>query len=206
MFRRRLERKGYEVLTAGTGRVAVELTKTGKPDLVLMDLALPELDGWEATRRIKADPATKNIPVIVLSAHATADAKERAFAAGCQEFETKPVNWEVLFKKIEAALAATKSEEAVDLGGHPAVTGSATDMLRNGPPAATADGPPPANSAPRTSLPSPQRGEGLKTPLPGVAGGDKPHAPSREKSPSASSAGEGLAAPLPNAPGSPPPP
>src|SRR5690349_7347322 len=103
MFRRRLERKGYEVLTAGTGPAAIEQTKTGKPDLVLMDLGLPEIDGWEATRRIKADPAMRRVPVIALSAHATADAKEKAFAAGCAEFETKPVNWEALFKKIDAA-------------------------------------------------------------------------------------------------------
>ena len=104
MFRRRLERKGYEVLTADTGLKAVELTLSGGPDLVLMDLGLPELDGWEATRRIKANRSTQAIPVIVLSAHATADAKEKAFAAGCQEFETKPVNWDVLFRKIASAL------------------------------------------------------------------------------------------------------
>ncbi len=116
MFRRRLERKGYAVLTAESGLRAIELTKSDSPDLVLMDLGLPELDGWEATRRIKADPVTAAIPVIVLSAHATADAKEKAFAAGCQEFETKPVNWDVLFKKIEAALAARKPEDAVNIG------------------------------------------------------------------------------------------
>jgi CheY-like chemotaxis protein len=69
-----------------------------------MDLGLPDIDGWEATRRIKADPATAAVPVVVLSAHATNDAKERAFAAGCEEFETKPVNWEELFKKIEEAI------------------------------------------------------------------------------------------------------
>jgi two-component system, cell cycle response regulator len=136
MFRRRLERKGYEVLTADNGLAAVELAWGGKPDLVLMDLGLPELDGWEATRRIKSNPATARIPVIALSAHATSDAKEKAFAAGCQEFETKPVNWEVLFKKIEAALAAPKPEpdpDAVDIGtmllDKPG-SGSATDVLR----------------------------------------------------------------------------
>ncbi len=119
MFRRRLERKGFEVLTADTGLRAVELTQSGNPDLVLMDLGLPDLDGWEATRRIKANPATAAVPVIVLSAHATADAKEKAFAAGCQEFETKPVNWEVLFRKIAAALearAAKPADDEVDFG------------------------------------------------------------------------------------------
>lgn len=111
MFRRRLERKGFEVLTADTGLKAVELTQSGSPDLVLMDLGLPDLDGWEATRRIKANMATQAIPVIVLSAHATADAKEKAFAAGCQEFETKPVNWDVLFRKIATALNARPKPE-----------------------------------------------------------------------------------------------
>lgn len=118
MFRRRLERKGFEVLTADTGLRAVELTQSGNPDLVLMDLGLPDLDGWEATRRIKALPATAAVPVIVLSAHATADAKEKAFAAGCQEFETKPVNWDVLFRKIAAALEARwkPADDEVDFG------------------------------------------------------------------------------------------
>jgi two-component system cell cycle response regulator len=131
MFRRRLERKGYAVLTADTGFAAIELTKTGSPDLVLMDLGLPELDGWEATRRIKADPATRGIPVIVLSAHATSDAKEKAFAAGCQEFETKPVNWEVLFRKIEAALAKAR-EGSVDFGGAELDDGPLTEIRRPG--------------------------------------------------------------------------
>ncbi len=105
LFRRRLERKGYVVVTAEDGLTAVTLTKSDRPDLVLMDLGLPDIDGWEATRRIKADPATAAIPVVVLSAHATSDAKEKAFAAGCQDFETKPVNWEVLFRKIDEWLA-----------------------------------------------------------------------------------------------------
>jgi two-component system, cell cycle response regulator len=104
LFRRRLERKGYAVIAAEDGAGAVALTKSEKPDLVLMDLGLPDIDGWEATRRIKADPATTAIPVLVLSAHATTEAREQAFAAGCVEFETKPVNWEVLFKKIEDAI------------------------------------------------------------------------------------------------------
>src|SRR5262245_64061467 len=97
LFRRRLERKGYDVVPAENGLGAVALTQSEKPDLVLMDLGLPDIDGWEATRRLKADPATAAIPVIVLSAHATTEAREKAFAAGCEEFETKPVNWDVLF-------------------------------------------------------------------------------------------------------------
>src|SRR5579872_5977362 len=82
MFRRRLERKGFEVLTAETGLQAIEMTTSGNPDLVLMDLGLPEIDGWEATRRIKTNPATERVPVIVLSAHATADARGGAFERG----------------------------------------------------------------------------------------------------------------------------
>src|SRR5262249_31372024 len=104
LFRRRLERKGHTVIPAENGLSAVALTQSEKPDLVLMDLGLPDIDGWEATRRIKADPNTTDIPVLVLSAHATTEAREKAFAAGCAEFETKPVNWEALFKKIDEAL------------------------------------------------------------------------------------------------------
>ena len=112
LFRRRLERKGYAVLTADSGLAAVALVQSDKPDLVLMDLGLPDIDGWEAINRVKADPATAAIPVIVLSAHATSDAKEKAFAAGCQDFETKPVNWDVLFRKIDEWLAKAKAEAA----------------------------------------------------------------------------------------------
>ncbi len=112
LFRRRLERKGYTVLTAENGLDAVTLTSDEKPNLVLMDLVLPGIDGWEATRRIKANPVTVATPVIVLSAHATSNAKEKAFAAGCQDFETKPVNWNVLFRKIEEWLAKAQAETA----------------------------------------------------------------------------------------------
>ena len=133
LFRRRLERKGYAVVTADDGLGAVALAKVEKPDLVIMDLGLPDIDGWEATRRIKADPATADIPVVVLSAHATTEAREKAFAAGCEEFETKPVNWEALFKKVEEALAKAAErarakaapppapkEDEIDFGGSPA--------------------------------------------------------------------------------------
>jgi two-component system cell cycle response regulator len=142
LFRRRLERKGYVVVSAENGLSAVARAKSEQPDLVLMDLALPDLDGWEATRRIKADPATAAIPVLALSAHATAEARERAMAVGCEEFETKPVNWDVLFKKIEEALARAKNRtkprralpppsDEVDLGAalNPD-PGAATDVIR----------------------------------------------------------------------------
>ena len=145
LFRRRLERKGYAVVPAEDGLSAVALTKSEKPDLVLMDLGLPDIDGWEATRRIKADPATADIPVVVLSAHATTEAREKAFAAGCEEFETKPVNWEALFKKIEdvlakaaerakakAAAATPAREDEIDFSGSPAGPdpGALTDVIR----------------------------------------------------------------------------
>src|SRR5438445_8937663 len=107
MFRRRLTGRGFDVLTAESGERAVELTTAELPQLVLMDLGLPGIDGWEATRQLKANPATAAIPVIALSAHATADAKEKAFAAGCVEFETKPVQLDRLVEKIHAALANT---------------------------------------------------------------------------------------------------
>ena len=131
LFQRRLERKGYTVIPAENGLQAVGLTKQEKPDLVLMDLGLPDIDGWEATRRIKADRATAAIPVIVLSAHATPEAKEKAFAAGCQEFETKPVNWEVLYRKIEAELAKPKppADDEVELGA-PGGSKSDTGVIR----------------------------------------------------------------------------
>jgi two-component system, cell cycle response regulator len=142
LFRRRLERKGYAVLTADGGLRAIELAKSDAPDLVLMDLALPDVDGWEATRRLKADPATAAIPVIALSAHATADARDRALAAGCREFETKPVNWDALFKKIDAALAARpKPADEVDIGTGNG--GSGPDTLLLGKPAGEASNPTP---------------------------------------------------------------
>lgn len=142
MFRRRLERKGFEVLCADTGLAAVEQAKSGSPDLVLMDLGLPGIDGWEATRRVKADPASAGIPVIALSAHATSDAREKALAAGCVDFETKPVNWEVLFRKIGAALAAPKpappkADDTDVLATLPPPDGPVTEVLAAKPGPAT---------------------------------------------------------------------
>jgi CheY-like chemotaxis protein len=138
LFRRRLERKGYSVVAAEDGLSAVALTRTEKPDLVLMDLGLPDIDGWEATQRIKADPATAAIPVVVLSAHATTEARDKAFAAGCEEFETKPVNWEALFKKIDGAInkalerakAAAAPRDEIDLGASTPDSEVATDVIR----------------------------------------------------------------------------
>ena len=105
MLTRRLERRGFEVLSAGDGAQGVALARSAAPDLVLMDMSLPVLDGWEATRRLKADPATGRIPVIALTAHAMAGDREQAMAAGCDDFDTKPVELPRLLGKISALLA-----------------------------------------------------------------------------------------------------
>jgi two-component system cell cycle response regulator DivK len=104
MLSRRLERRGYEVVIAADGGQGVALAQSERPDLVLMDMSLPVLDGWEATRRLKADPETKNIPVIALTAHAMAGDQEKALAAGCDDYDTKPVDLNSLLAKIEARL------------------------------------------------------------------------------------------------------
>ena len=106
MLSRRLERKGFEVVFAQDGSVAVELAGSEQPALILMDMSLPVMDGWEATRRIKADPATKGIPVIALTAHAMAGDKERAMEAGCEDYDTKPVDFPRLLGKIESLIGS----------------------------------------------------------------------------------------------------
>ena len=97
-----LTNAGFEVLEAVDGEKGVAMAAEVRPDLILMDLSLPDVDGEEATRRIKADPATKRIPVIALTANAMAGDKERALAAGCDDFETKPVDMPRLLEKIAA--------------------------------------------------------------------------------------------------------
>jgi CheY-like chemotaxis protein len=104
MLARRLQKRGFELLVAVDGILGVEMTQKEKPDLVLMDMSLPGMDGWEASRRLKADPATANIPIIALTAHAMAEDREKALAAGCNEFETKPVDLASLLTKMEALL------------------------------------------------------------------------------------------------------
>lgn len=105
MLSRRLERKGYEVVLATDGPSGVESAKTEAPDLILMDMSLPVLDGWEATRRLKSDSTTKHIPVIALTAHAMSSDRDRALEAGCDDYDTKPVELPRLLGKIEALLA-----------------------------------------------------------------------------------------------------
>ena len=101
MLSRRLERKGFEVVIAVDGRAGVELASSSNPDLILMDLSLPVMDGWEATRCIKADPATQKIPVIALTAHAMAGDEQKALEAGCDDYDIKPIDFKRLLGKIE---------------------------------------------------------------------------------------------------------
>ncbi|RUS49074.1 response regulator [Cohnella sp. AR92] len=100
MLSRRLQRKGFEVDMAIDGEQGVEAARAKAPDLILMDMSLPVLDGWEATRELKADERTKAIPIIALTAHAMASDREKALAAGCDDFDTKPVEWQRLLDKI----------------------------------------------------------------------------------------------------------
>jgi CheY-like chemotaxis protein len=102
MLRSRLTRAGFAVVVANDGAAGVALAVSESPDVILMDLSLPVVVGWEATRRIKAAPETRHIPVIALSAHAMSGDREKALAAGCDEFDTKPVEWQRLLGKIRA--------------------------------------------------------------------------------------------------------
>ncbi len=104
MLSRRLQRKGYEVALAVDGLQGVEMALSGSYDLILMDMSLPELDGWEATRRVRESPNGKAIPIIALTAHAMSGDREKAMAAGCNEYDTKPVELDRLLAKIEALL------------------------------------------------------------------------------------------------------
>ena len=108
MLSRRLQRRGYEVVLALDGQSGVEMTQTEAPDLVLMDMSLPVLDGWEATRRLKADAATRHIPVIALTAHAMSSDREKALEAGCDDYDTKPVELPRLLAKIDALLKGSE--------------------------------------------------------------------------------------------------
>jgi two-component system, cell cycle response regulator DivK len=107
MLSRRLARRGYEVVIAVDGEQGLAMARADAPALILMDMSLPGMDGWEATRQLKAAPETRRIPVIALTAHAMAGDRERALEAGCDEFDTKPVDFARLLDKIEALLART---------------------------------------------------------------------------------------------------
>ena len=109
MLSRRLMRRGFEVIFAVNGQEGVDLAVSERPDVILMDLSLPVLDGWEATRRVKADDTTSRVPIIGLTAHAMSGDREKAIAAGCDDYDTKPVEIERLIGKIERLLGAPKN-------------------------------------------------------------------------------------------------
>jgi len=104
MLARRLERRGYQVVIATDGDQGVRLAQAEAPDLILMDMSLPVLDGWEATRRLRAMPATQAIPIIALTAHAMAGDREKALEAGCDDYDTKPIEFARLLRKIQVLL------------------------------------------------------------------------------------------------------
>jgi CheY-like chemotaxis protein len=112
MLSRRLRRKGYEVVLAVDGQSGVEMTQNQTPDLVLMDMSLPVLDGWEATRRLKADAATQHIPIIALTAHAMSSDRDKALEVGCDDYDTKPIELSRLLGKIEALLSGDDGKMA----------------------------------------------------------------------------------------------
>jgi len=105
MLSRRLQRKGYEVLMAADGMQAILMAESEAPDLILLDMSLPVIDGWEAARRLKASPATAKVPIVALTAHAMSGDREKALAAGCDDYDTKPVDFPHLTAKIDAILA-----------------------------------------------------------------------------------------------------
>jgi len=107
MLSRRLQRRGYDVLMAEDGQAGIEMVIRERPDIVLMDMSLPVLDGWEATRRLKSDTATQSIPVIALTSHAMESDRQSALAAGCDDYDTKPIELSRLIEKIEKLLAVS---------------------------------------------------------------------------------------------------
>jgi CheY-like chemotaxis protein len=108
MLSRRLTRRGFDVVFAADGKQGVALARSEKPDIILMDMSLPVMDGWEATRCVKADDGTRSVPVIGLTAHAMSGDREKAIEAGCDDYDTKPVEIDRLIGKIERLLGAAK--------------------------------------------------------------------------------------------------
>jgi CheY-like chemotaxis protein len=108
MLSRRLLRKGFEIVIAVDGEQAVIMAKSERPDLILMDMSLPVIDGWEATRRVRADDTTSHIPIIALTAHAMSGDREKALNSGCDEYDTKPIELPRLLEKIDALLLRSR--------------------------------------------------------------------------------------------------
>jgi two-component system, cell cycle response regulator DivK len=104
MLSRRLQKRGYEVVMAADGETGVAMARTQAPGLILMDVSLPGIDGWEATRRLRAAPETRHIPILALTAYTTSGDREKALAAGCDDFDTKPIDLPRLLGKIETLL------------------------------------------------------------------------------------------------------
>jgi CheY-like chemotaxis protein len=117
MLSRRLERRGFRVVLALDGRSGVAMAETEAPDLILMDMSLPVFDGWEATRRIKASPAMRHIPIIALTAHAMSSDRDRALDAGCDDYDTKPIDLARLLGKVEALLNPARGPKPAEAGG-----------------------------------------------------------------------------------------
>lgn len=109
MLSRRLGRREFEVIMAVDGQAGIEAAESQSPDLILMDMSLPKVDGWEATRRLKANAATQSIPVLALTAHAMEGERQKALAAGCNDYDTKPIELDRLLKKMESLLGAESS-------------------------------------------------------------------------------------------------
>ena len=114
---RRLRRHGYEVLIATAGLDGLRLAYDARPDLILMDLGMPDIDGWECAKRLKADVATSAIPIIALTAHAMLDDRQKALDAGCDDFDTKPINFPGLLEKMNRLLSSSMDSEQVHVTG-----------------------------------------------------------------------------------------
>ena len=110
MLSRRLIRRGFHVVFAMDGQQGIDLARSERPDIILMDMSLPVIDGWEATRRVKSDDATRSVPVIGLTAHAMSGDREKAIEAGCDDYDTKPVELDRLISKIDRLLGTAKGE------------------------------------------------------------------------------------------------
>jgi len=108
MLSRRLQRKDYEVITAQDGQEGIDLAKSAQPDIILLDMSLPVIDGWDAAKRLKASEDTKHIPIIALTAHAMAGDREKALAAGCDDYDSKPIDFARLMGKVQQLVESAK--------------------------------------------------------------------------------------------------